>query len=165
MTHHAMKMYDYHVWANKELFHRLSELGNDVYHQTVQSVFPSISKVVSHMSIVDQLWFHIISGINMTEALEIEKVESDTKSIEEIIKMFNESTNQYREYLNNQVDLDKILILDTPWAGRRETSISEMLMHISTHGVYHRGNITAMLRQNGYSSVTTDLTSYWYSDQ
>lgn len=164
MTHHAIKMYDYHVWANKELFHRLSELGNEVYQQTVKSVFPSISKVVSHMYIVDQLWFHIISGTSMTEALEIEKVESDTKSIEEMIAMYNELTNHYSEFLNDAVDLDKVLMLDTPWAGRRETSIAEMLLHITTHGAYHRGNITAMLRQNGYSSVTTDLTSYWYSD-
>ncbi|WP_137790235.1 DinB family protein [Bacillus sp. E(2018)] len=168
MTHHAMKMYDYHVWANKELFHRLSELEDEVYHQTVQSVFPSISsisKVVSHMYIVDQLWFHIITGTSMQEALEIKKVESDTKSIEEMIGMYNKLTLQYMEFLNNEIDLDKVLTLDTPWAGRRETSIAEMLLHITTHGAYHRGNITAMLRQNGYSSVTTDLTRYWYSDQ
>ena len=164
MTHHAIKMYEYHVWANKEILNRLLELGDEVYHQEMQSVFTSISKVVSHMYIVDQLWFHIVSGTSMTEALEIEKVESDTKSIEEIITMYKELTNQYSEFLNDGVDLDKMLILDTPWAGRRETSISEMVMHITTHGAYHRGNVTAMLRQNGYSSVTTDLTSYWYSD-
>ncbi|MED1865276.1 DinB family protein [Fictibacillus nanhaiensis] len=163
MTHHALKMYDYHVWANKEMFNRLVELGDEVYHQEMQSVFPSFSKVVSHMYIVDQLWFHIVSGTSMTEALEIEKVESDTKSIEEIITMFNELTKQYRNFLNRHDDLDKMLMLDIPWAGRRETSISEMVMHITTHGAYHRGNITAMLRQNGYSSVTTDLTSFWYS--
>jgi uncharacterized damage-inducible protein DinB len=46
VTHHAMKMYDYHVWANKTMFDRLLELGNEVYHQEVQSVFPSISNVV-----------------------------------------------------------------------------------------------------------------------
>ncbi|MFX3673343.1 MAG: DinB family protein [Paenisporosarcina sp.] len=49
MTHLAIKMYDYHVWANQTLFRRLSELPNDVYHQEIHSVFPSISKVVSHM--------------------------------------------------------------------------------------------------------------------
>ncbi|MBD7963571.1 DinB family protein [Fictibacillus norfolkensis] len=165
MTHHAIKMYEYHVWANKEMFNRLLELGDEVYHQEIQSVFTSISKVVSHMYIVDQLWFHIILGTSMSEALEIEKVESDTKSIEEIITMYKELTDQYSEFLNDGVDLDKVLKLDTPWAGKRETSISEMLLHITTHGAYHRGNITAMLRQNDYRSVTTDLTSYWYSDQ
>ncbi|WP_425590248.1 DinB family protein [Fictibacillus sp. B-59209] len=46
-------------------FKRLKELSDDVYHQEIQSVFPSILKVVSHMYIVDQLWFHIISGKDM----------------------------------------------------------------------------------------------------
>ncbi|MDM5339104.1 DinB family protein [Fictibacillus enclensis] len=46
-------------------FKRLKELSDDVYHQEIQSVFPSILKVVSHRYIVDQLWFHIISGKDM----------------------------------------------------------------------------------------------------
>ncbi|WP_353051734.1 DinB family protein [Fictibacillus enclensis] len=46
-------------------FKRLKELSADVYHQEIQSFFPSILKVVSHMYIVDQLWFPIISGKDM----------------------------------------------------------------------------------------------------
>jgi uncharacterized damage-inducible protein DinB len=165
MTQHVLKMYDYHVWANKRLFDRLIELSNEVYHQEIQSVFPSISKVVSHMYIVDQLWLHIISGINMDGALDIEKVKTDTKSIEEMDKMFFDLTERYKAFLNQQGNMEKILVLDNPWEGRRETSLSEMVLHIVTHGTYHRGNITAMLRQMGHASVTTDYTSYWYSDK
>ena len=84
MTHLALKMYDYHVWANQTLFERLKELSDGVYHQEIQSVFPSISKVISHMYIVDQLWFHIICGKNMPEALEVEKETGEGKSIEEM---------------------------------------------------------------------------------
>jgi uncharacterized damage-inducible protein DinB len=93
------------------------------------------------------------------------KVETDTKSIEEMVLMFHELYDRCRVLLNNQEDLDKVVVLDTPWAGRRETSLSEMVMHIVTHGSYHRGNITAMLRQMGHASVTTDLTSFWYADR
>lgn len=162
MTQHALKMYDYHVWANKTLFNRLIELSNDVYHQEIQSVFPSISKVVSHMYIVDQLWLHIISGTSMDEALGIEKVKTDTKNIEEMDKMFFDLTERYKAFLNQQEDMEKILVLEL--ARRRETSLSEMVLHIVTHGTYHRGNITAMLRQMGHASVTTDYTTYWYLD-
>ena len=162
MTHHTVNMLEYHVWANQTMFNRLLELGNEIYHKEILSVFPSISKVVSHMYIVDQLWFHIISGISMSDALKIEKVETDSKNIEEIYKIFAELSHRYKDFLNKQKDLDKKLVLDTPWAGRRETSLSEMVMHLVTHGAYHRGNITAMLRQMGQASVTTDMTSYWY---
>ncbi len=55
-------------------------------------------------------------------------------------------------------------MLDNPWASLRETSLSEMILHVVNHGTYHRGNISAMLHQLGDSSVMTDYAFYWYSD-
>ncbi len=31
-----------------------------------------------------------------------------------------------------------------------------ILNHVVNHGTYHRGNVTAMLRQQGYAGVATD---------
>ena len=163
MNHLVLKMYDHHVWANQSLFKRLKELSKDVYNQEIQSVFPSISSVVSHMYIVDQLWFHIISGKNMPEALKIEKETGEGKDIEEMDRLFNDLSHRYKEYLTQQKDFEKLRVLDIPWEGTRETSLSEMVLHIVNHATYHRGNITAMLRQMGYTSVTTDYTRYWFA--
>ncbi|WP_394190900.1 DinB family protein [Paenisporosarcina quisquiliarum] len=88
MTHFAVTMYDYHVWANHILFNRLKELSDDVFHQEVNSVFSSISEVVSHMYIVDQLWFQIISGKDMPEALEVQKETREGKGLEEMDQLF-----------------------------------------------------------------------------
>jgi uncharacterized damage-inducible protein DinB len=165
MTHLAVKMFEYHVWANQTLFNRLKELTDDVYRQEILSVFPSISKVVSHMYIVDQLWFHIISGKNMTEALEVEKETGEGKGIEEMESLFCNLSKRFKKFLNQQEDFEKVRVLNIPWEGKRETSLSEMVMHIVTHATYHRGNITSMLRQMGHASVTTDYTRYWYSDK
>jgi uncharacterized damage-inducible protein DinB len=164
MSHLALEMYNYHVWANETLFNRLIELSDDVYQQEIQSVFPSISKVVSHMYIVDQLWFHIVSGKNMPEALEIEKESGDGKGIEEMDRLFRSLSNRCKKFLDTQENIDEVRVLNIPWEGNRETSLSEMIMHIVTHATYHRGNITSMLRQMGHASVTTDLTRYWYSN-
>ena len=165
MTHIALKMYDYHVWANQTIFHRLKELSDDVFHQEIQSVFPSVSQVVYHMYIVDQLWYHIISGKDMPEALEVEKEKGEGKGIEEMDKLFHNLYKRNIDYLNQQNDLEKLRVLNIPWEGKRETSLSEMVMHVVTHATYHRGNITAMLRQMGHASVTTDYTHYWYTDK
>ncbi|RLQ97280.1 DinB family protein [Falsibacillus albus] len=163
MTHLALKMFDYHIWANQTLFNRLIELSDDVYQQEIQSVFPSISKVVSHMYIVDQLWYYIVSGKDMPEALEVEKDAGEGKSIVEMESLFCYLYKKYKGFLIKQEDFEKKRILDIPWEGKRETSLSEMVMHVVTHATYHRGNITAMLRQIGHASITTDYTRYWYS--
>lgn len=55
-------------------------------------------------------------------------------------------------------------MLDNLWAGLREISISEMVLHVVIHGTYQRGDISAMLHQLGDSSVMTDYVIYWYSE-
>ncbi|CAH0302995.1 hypothetical protein SRABI134_04740 [Peribacillus sp. Bi134] len=45
MSHFAFQFHDFNAWANEQIFNRLKELPKDVYHQEVQSVFPSISGV------------------------------------------------------------------------------------------------------------------------
>ncbi|WP_313897918.1 DinB family protein [Brevibacillus sp. FSL L8-0520] len=36
------------------------------------------------------------------------------------------------------------------------------MQHVVNHGTYHRGNIAAMLRQQGYAGVPTDYVFYLY---
>ncbi|MDM5188833.1 DinB family protein [Bacillus sp. DX4.1] len=166
MTHHALNLYDYHVWANKTIFDRLKELPRDIYHKKIQSVFPSVSKTVSHIYLTDYCWLNILSGKSMKEALAFAdhlKEQTETKSIEEIETMFFDLSEQYTSFFNQQEDLEKTLVLDNPYAGLRETSFSEVVLHVVNHGTYHRGNITAMLHQMGHASVMTDYGLFWYA--
>jgi uncharacterized damage-inducible protein DinB len=39
---------------------------------------------------------------------------------------------------------------------------SEVIQHVVNHGTYHRGNITAMLRQLDHAGVQTDYSLYLY---
>ena len=110
MNHFAVTMYNYHVWANQTLFKRLKELSDDVFHQEITSVFPSISEVVSHMYIVDQLWFHIISGKDMPEALQVEKETGEGKGMEEMDQLFNELSQKCKTFLSQQEDFEKLRV-------------------------------------------------------
>ncbi|PEY37262.1 damage-inducible protein DinB [Bacillus cereus] len=168
MTYYIIKQFDYHVWANKRIFERLKELPKDVYNQEVQSVFPSIAKALVHIYVVDCVWLNILIGKSMIEAIQIgeqlqEQVE--TKTMNELENMFHNVTQQYKVFLDKQNDINEVVILDNPYAGRLETSVSELVQHVVNHGTYHRGNITAMLRQLGYPSTMTDFVFYLYVQQ
>lgn len=39
MTHPALKMYDYHVWANGIIIDRLIELPQGIYNKDIQTGF------------------------------------------------------------------------------------------------------------------------------
>ncbi|MFC9601533.1 DinB family protein [Peribacillus butanolivorans] len=168
MTHPALKMYDYHVWANGVIIDRLKEFPQDIYHKEIQTGFSSVSKVLSHIYLTDYAWFEIISGKSMNEAMASTdqlREEVETKSIEEIKKIFHDLSERNKALLNSQEDIEKLIEVDNPYAGFLETSISESVLHVVTHGSYHRGNIATMLRQMGHTSVMQDYGLYLFMPQ
>ncbi|MED4691207.1 DinB family protein [Peribacillus frigoritolerans] len=161
----VLEMYNYHAWANGVIIDRLNELPEHVYHKEIQSGFSSVSKVLSHIYLTDYAWFDIISGISMDEAMASSselKEEVENKSIEEMKKTFIDLYERNKALLST-VDMEKVMVVDNPYAGSLETTISESVLHVVTHGSYHRGNIATMLRQMGHTSVMQDFGLYLYT--
>ncbi|KPN95213.1 DinB family protein [Lysinibacillus sp. ZYM-1] len=162
---HAKNMFKYHVWANKVLLERMKELPSNVLYEEVNSSYPTIAQTFSHVYVVDVMWLQVLKGIDMQEALDasISLLESSNLfSIDEFEQSFELLTLQYKEWMTSQKDLEHKINLNNPWTGARNTAYSEILLHVANHGTYHRGNITTMLRQQGYASTMNDYSLYWY---
>ncbi|PFW71995.1 damage-inducible protein DinB [Priestia aryabhattai] len=165
MSHHLLKLCDYHAWANQKIFDRLKELSEDIYDKEIQSVFSSISKVMAHIYVSDNIWLDCISGKKFDEAFASAnqlREEIETKRIEDVETMFFDLSGRYKAFLNRQEDIETAFVLETSFAGRLETRLSDVVQHVVNHGTYHRGNITAMLRQLGHPGVMTDYILYLY---
>lgn len=72
-----------------------------------------------------------------------------------------------KEIYSNEVksvfsSIEEVIAIEHPKYGKLDTPISGMIKHIVNHGTYHRGNITAMLHQQGESGVPTDYVFYLY---
>lgn len=168
MINPVLEMYEYHVWANEVIMNRLKELPEGVYHKDIQSGFSSVSKVLSHMYFVDNSWYEIINGKSMRDAFsKVEQIKEqiEAKPVDEMRELFSILSKKYKMVLNKEKDFDKLIVVDNPYAGLLETSISETIMHVVTHGAYHRGNIATMLRQLGHTSVMQDFGLYLYDKQ
>lgn len=160
-----LQLYDYNEWANKQIFNRLKELPKDVYRQEIQSVFTSISNVLAHVYLSDLGWIEVFSGKSMNYALELaaqQKGEAESKGIDELEAMFFKLSERYKLFLRQKGNLAKPLEIENPSGALMKTSVSELVTHVVNHGTYHRGNITAMLRQMGYVSVGTDYGLYLF---
>lgn len=77
--------------------------------------------------------------------------------------MFSDVAQQYKAFIDEQKDIDGVIVIDNPYAGRLETSIPSMIQHVVNQGTYHRGNVTAMLRQIGHATTMTDFVLYLHS--
>lgn len=165
MKHHALQMYDYHTWANKEVFDHLKQLPPDIYRKEVQSVFPSISEVLVHMYVVDTVWFGTMRERGFDEVRETAdrlREEMPAKSLEEVEAMFVDLTEQYHAFFDSQDDIEKVITTEHPHYGQTKFRLAELVHHVVNHGTYHRGNITAMLRQMGHKGVPTDYVFYLF---
>ncbi|WP_430175256.1 DinB family protein [Peribacillus simplex] len=161
-----LEMYSYHSWANGVIIDRLKELPQHIYHKEIQSGFSSVSQVLSHIYLTDYTWFDIISGKSMDESMASYnqlREEVEKKSIEEMKKIFIDLSERNKALLESVEDMEKVIVVNNPYAGLLETSISESVLHVVTHGSYHRGNIATMLRQMGHTSVMQDFGLYLYS--
>ncbi|MCY8235334.1 DinB family protein [Priestia endophytica] len=165
MAHSIIKLYDYHKWANSLILNRLKELPEEIYHQEIQSVFPSISKVVSHLCAGDQIGLDVFAGAPFDEAMKLYEQrfkEVEGKKLVDVEPLFDDLYARFDDFLKEKRDFDKSFPFNNPWIGDMEMSIAEMIQHIVNHGTYHRGNITAMLHQLGYTSVNMDYPRFLY---
>ncbi len=166
MKHQTLSLYDYHVWANRRGFEHLKELPQDIYHKEIQSVFPSISEVLVHIYIVDTVWLGVMSGNSFDKVAELRsqlREKTKGKSIEEMEMIFFTLSEKFKVFFDSQRDLDQAVFMEHPNLGQLETNLFELVQHVVNHGTYHRGNITAMLRQLGYPGVMTDYVLYLYA--
>ncbi|WP_166239478.1 DinB family protein [Paenibacillus turpanensis] len=161
-------MYEYHAWANQTLLGRIRELPADVYTQEVKSIFPTVATVISHMYATDSTWLEIMEGVPMPEALvhgrSLEE-EAGRLSLQELTERFNHLSKRYQDFFRRETDLERLLLLDNPYTFVRETSLAEIVQQVVNHGTYHRGNVSAMLRQMGHASTMTEYALFWYTSE
>jgi len=166
MKHYAFQQYDYHVWANKRVFEHLKQLPPEIYRREVQSVFKCAADLVSHIFNVDNVWLNVIKGESfMTILKKMKELQEKTTgvSLEEMETFYSGVTLQYEAFFAEQKDLDLIVHPEHPKLGKLTASLSDLIQHVVNHGTYHRGNLTAMLRQMGHPGVPTDYIYFLYA--
>lgn len=162
---HPEQMFHYNAWANQTILERIKELPPSVLQQEANTSFSTISEAFAHIYALDKCWLQILSGTGMPEALAAclpLQQEMRGYSADEFASAFRELAEQFQEWFRSQDDLERTLVLENPYAGTRITRFSEIVLQVVNHGSYHRGNISAMLRQSGHASVMNDYSLYWY---
>lgn len=168
MKQHALQQYDYHVWANKKVCAYLQELSEDVYRKEIASVFPTIYDAMTHIYVIDCNWLTFLARGGVTEmtADYIEELkettnrlvaETEGKTMEELGRLMAGLSDRFRTYIAQHENLEAMCP-----SGEFKSRYVDFIQHLVNHGTYHRGNVTAMLRQLGHPGTPTDFGFYLY---
>ncbi|MGH0053852.1 MAG: DinB family protein [Sphaerochaetaceae bacterium] len=165
MDHKTLKRYKFNIWANDRILNHLKSLPDQVYNEGVDSVFSSIHEVIVHIYMVDGMWLSVMSGDAFEQTMEVIKSleqKSNDKNLHEMIQLYEELSNDYLKFILSLDNPDESITINHPKYGEMVADISDLVEHVVNHGTYHRGNITAMLRQQGYPGIPTDYIFYLY---
>ena len=156
MDNTLQRLFRYQAWANDELLTALAKLGGE------SPITKLAIKALSHTYVVDRIFAahlrakaHAYTSANMSEMPTLEELSADMRASD-------------REYLDYVSALDRARLLvrvdftftdGAPGCMSRE----EMLMHVITHGVGHRGQVSAVMLLNSVAPVRDGFTTYLHT--
>ena len=146
-------LFRYKAWANDELLSELARLGSE------SPITGLAIKALSHSYIVDQIFAaqmrrkaHTYASANLSEMPTLEDLSADIRR----------SDREYVDYVST-LDRDQLAeridFAFTDGASGR-MSREEMLMHVITHGIGHRGQVSAVMLLNSVPPAKDGFTTY-----
>jgi len=156
MDNTLQRLFRYQAWVNDELLTALAKLGGE------SPITKLAIKALSHTYVVDRIFAahlrgkaHAYTSANMNEMPTLEELSADMRASD-------------REYLDYVSALDRARLIErvdftftdgAPGCMSRE----EMLMHVITHGVGHRGQVSAVMLLNSVAPVRDGFTTYLHT--
>lgn len=146
-------LFQYKAWANNELLTTLAKLDGDAM------VVKLAIKALSHTYVVDRIFAahlrrndHAYTSANLSDMPALEDLSADIRA----------SDREYVDYVST-LDRDQLAeeidFAFTDGAPGR-MSREEILMHVVTHGVGHRGQVSAVMLLNSVPPANDGFTTY-----
>jgi uncharacterized damage-inducible protein DinB len=150
------RLFRYKAWANDQLLTALAELGD------ASPITELAIKALSHTYVVDRIFAaqlrgrsHGYTSANLSEMPTLAALSADIRA----------SDAEYLDHVSAPGGAELAERLDFTFTDGRPGRMSreEMLLHVITHGVGHRGQISAVMLLNGKSPVIDGFTTYLHN--
>ena len=139
--------FEYDRWADRRWADRLAELPD----------VPAATSLLSHLGATKQVWLKRLQGADrpgvaiwpddsLAEATK--RVESAGRAMKRYVALLSPS------------DLDDRAVYRNSSGTEFATPVRDILMHVLTHGHYHRGQIAQHVRRAGHEPVWTDYIAF-----
>jgi len=153
MDNTLQRLFRYKAWANDELLTALARLGGEA------PITKLAIKALSHTLVVDRIFAahlrgqdHAYTSANLSEMPTLESLSADIRASDRGYVDYVAALD--RDQLTERIDFT--FTDGAPGCMSRE----EMLMHVITHGVGHRGQVSAVMLLNSVSPASDGFTTY-----
>lgn len=152
------KQVDYNYWANERMVEWLKSLDRELLYKETPSSFPGIDLTIQHLVHCQNFWLAVLTGRDYTNLDERIRVREADWSMKELLGGARRMIDTYGSYSENE-------LLAAIRAPDSTQSRYEFILHVVSHGAYHRGQIVTMARCLGVTRdiPTTDYDAYLWT--
>lgn len=154
-----ISLFGYKAWANAELFDVLAALPAE-HAETLHACI----RRLNHIHVVDRIFRAHLSG----EARPFDATNTkDTPSLAQLRSDVQATDAWYRQYVASLAAAGLAEIVDFTFTDgdRGRMSREEILLHVLTHGGYHRGNVGELLRSTPVAAPRDLYTKFLHQSE
>jgi uncharacterized damage-inducible protein DinB len=141
----------YEIWANEQLLNLSIELSAEEQNRPIVSSFPSVHKTFLHMWDASSAWWQ---RLQMHEQVVMPSL-SFHPNMKDIANGLLQQNRQWHAFVHEASD--ETLSAPMPYKNMKGEHfiqpVFEVVMHLTNHGTYHRGQVVTLLRQLGVEKI------------
>ena len=149
----------YNIWANNLLLNVILNLSEEQQHKQIPSSFDSLYKTVLHLWDAESIWWQ---RMKLEEQV---SVPSDTfkGTMKEGALALIKQNNQWHNWViaAQEHHLQHEFIYRNSKREQSKLQVAQVILHLSNHATYHRGQLVNMLRQLGIEKIPPSDFSFW----
>lgn len=146
MNQYFVTLFRYNAWANERIINCLVQ--QSVSHERILTL-------MGHIIAAQFVWLHRVKGLPPPD-LKL----WGTYTLDELPGLASKASNQWLDFIETSDDSNREVSYHN-LAGQPYTSHLEVIMmQVANHSTYHRGQISVLLRDNGFEPVNTDFIIY-----
>ncbi len=156
-------LFAYNRWAYTRMFDRCQALSDEEYTRDLRSSFSSVRDTLAHAIGAEWLWLQRWNGTSPAGFPDTWDVSSPATLRAHWMDMVRDQ----QAFLDELGDgrLQAVVHYRNVSGVAYAAPLGQLMRHVVNHASYHRGQITTMLRQLGYTAVSTDLVQYHREQQ
>jgi len=150
---------DYSKWASERSLEAARPLNEEELARDLGNSHGGVLGTLVHLFQADRIW---LSRLTAAPRFTLSD-SSETWTLDSLAAEWSRVAGGYQNWLSTARDLNAVLHYKNLAGQAQALPTWQVIMHVVNHATYHRGQITTMLRQLGYSPVATDLHIFYLS--
>ena len=155
-----LQMAEYNVWANNIVHSWFESINEEEWNKPLVSSFETIADTALHIAGAETIW---LERLNKTaSAVWLPEVFKGNKN--EMIDLWKKASAGLKVFVESfdETKMESILKFTRINGITLEMPHYQVLAHVFNHSSYHRGQLVTLLRQVGFTGVSsTDLSVFF----